>query len=112
MPMCESLARKMGGLESAEDFFRFFGIDWDEGVVSTCRLHILQRFHDRLARIADWPPDEAGCRAVCAESLAASQRDFVASTPAREKVFRVFQSPPGGPAFVPLDAVRTNGTSR
>jgi hypothetical protein len=37
-------------LESAEDFLNYFGVAFDPAVVHVNRLHILQRFHDYLAR--------------------------------------------------------------
>ncbi|WP_337997440.1 nitrogenase-stabilizing/protective protein NifW [Oleispirillum naphthae] len=94
----------MHDLEAAEDFFALFGVDFDPAVVRVNRLHILQRFHDRLATAA-MPADAAAGFALHAELLAAAYHDFVVSTPKKEKIFRVFQSLPDEPAFVPLAAL-------
>ncbi|HTH40809.1 MAG TPA: nitrogenase-stabilizing/protective protein NifW, partial [Rhodocyclaceae bacterium] len=37
-------------LASAEDFLNYFDIPYDQGIVHVNRLHILQRFHDYLAK--------------------------------------------------------------
>ncbi len=95
---------EMRELESAEDFFAFFGVACDPRVVRVNRLHILQRFHDSLA-LADLPEDPARRFSIHAGLLAAAHQAFVESTPAKEKIFRVFQTVPDQPAFVPLAAV-------
>jgi len=94
----------MHDLESAEDFFALFGVEFDPAVVRVNRLHILQRFHNRLAT-AQMPADADARFALHAELLAAAYHDFVVSTPKKEKIFRVFQSLPDEPAFVPLAAL-------
>ena len=43
-----SFCGELDDLETAEDFLRFFGIEFDARVVHVNRLHILQRFHDYL----------------------------------------------------------------
>lgn len=95
----------MHDLESAEDFFVFFGVAFDPHLVRVNRLHILQRFHDNLAMVRDMPDDPIARFAVHAEQLAAAHADFAHSTPKRERIFRVFQSLPDEPAFVPLAAL-------
>lgn len=90
--------------ESAEDFFDLFGVPYDPHLVRVHRLHILQRFHDELALRV--PPESQEDRfAAHAAALAAAHATFATSTPQREKIFRVFQSLPGEPAFVPLAAL-------
>ncbi len=96
----------MQDLESAEDFFAFFGVAFDPHLVRVNRLHILQRFHDNLAMLgAAIPEDPAERFAAYAAQLAAAHADFARSTPKRERIFRVFQSLPDEPAFVPLAAL-------
>lgn len=94
----------MHDCESAEDFFELFGVPYDPHLVRVHRLHILQRFHDQLAlaEVSDSPEDRFAAHAA---ALAAAHATFAASTPQREKIFRVFQSLPGEPAFVPLAAL-------
>jgi nitrogenase-stabilizing/protective protein len=92
------LESRMSGLESAEDFLEFFGVDFDPQVVRVNRLHILQRFHDYLQR-AD-VTDHAALRAC----LARAYGDFVRSDALTERVFRVHQRA-AGIATVPLTAI-------
>ncbi|MER2623064.1 MAG: nitrogenase-stabilizing/protective protein NifW, partial [Accumulibacter sp.] len=40
----------LADLSSAEEFLEYFDIDFDVRVVQVNRLHILQRFHDYLAK--------------------------------------------------------------
>lgn len=93
-------------LESAEDFFAFFGVEFDPHLVRVNRLHILQRFHDNLTLLGAAMPEAPADRfQAYAAQLAAAHADFVRSTPKKEKIFRVFQSLPDEPAFVPLAAL-------
>ncbi len=87
-------------LESAEDFLEYFGIPYDESVVQVNRLHILQRFHDYLARLDEMPAPEAERRDLYARLLARSYLDFVESDALTEKVFKVFRM--GQPYSLPV----------
>ena len=78
-------------LIGAEDFLTFFGIDYDPAVVQVNRLHILQRYHDYLARHAEMPVESTARRAVHADCLGRAYQDFVSSDALTEKVFRVFR---------------------
>ena len=74
------------------------------------RLHILQRFHDYLAKQApNLPPEEEAQRGIYRLWLERAYRDFVASDALTEKVFAVFQNVPqasgGMSSFVSLDKV-------
>lgn len=90
------LSRSLARLSSAEEFLEFFGIPYEQPVLNVSRLHILKRFYqylrqeDDLARRA-----EAEQHSRYAELLARAYRDFVESSPAREKVFKVFQDADG-----------------
>jgi nitrogenase-stabilizing/protective protein len=92
-------------LSSAEDFFGYLQVAYDEHVVAVNRLHILKRFHDYMAHIAgfDLMDDEAK-RTVYRDALARAYEDFFVSTPLQEKVFPVFQR--GKPGFVALSAIQ------
>ena len=46
-----TLAEAMEELVSAEDFLDYFAVPYDPAVVHVNRLHILQRFHDYLAKM-------------------------------------------------------------
>ncbi len=104
------IADALQELSSAEEFLEYFDLPYDPAIVQVNRLHILQRFHDYLAKQANaLPPGEAGQRAVYRQWLARAYEDFVASDALTEKVFAVFQNvahPAGGSSsFVPLSKV-------
>jgi hypothetical protein len=46
----DSFEDDLADLSSAEDFLDYFAIDYRRGVVQVNRLHILQRYHDYLAK--------------------------------------------------------------
>lgn len=92
-------------LSSAEDFFVFFGVDFEPSVVHVNRLHILQRYHDYLAKAENLLPDDLAARRASHRALLErAYRDFVHSDAQTEKVFAVFRQQ-GEPGFVGLEAV-------
>jgi len=103
----ESWEEDMQDLESAEDFFDFFGVVFDAHVVRISRLHILQRFHDNVATQKSIPENSQAKFTLYGALLASAHKDFVDSTPAQEKALRVYQTLPDEPAFVPLSAMFT-----
>jgi len=103
-----SLHEELEELESAEDFLEFFAIDYDPAVVRVNRLHILQRFHDYLAK-ASLPEDETASRALHAELLERAYQDFVSSDAITEKVFKVFHMHQPQTAFVALTDIGGRG---
>ena len=97
-------------LVSAEDFLEFFDVPYEPSVVHVNRLHILQRFHDYMAKQApNLPPEEEQQRGIYRLWLQRAYQDFVESNSITEKVFAVFQNqakPDGGfSSFVSLDKV-------
>lgn len=105
-----TLAEALEDLVSAEDFLDYFAVPYDPAVVQVNRLHILQRFHDYLAKQApNLPPDEELQRGIYRLWLERAYQDFVASDSLTEKVFAVFQNAPrpggGMSSFVALDKV-------
>lgn len=94
-------------LSSAEDFLNFFGIAYDPAVVHVNRLHILQRFHDYLAKAA-MPAEEKAKRALYAQLLLRAYQDFVSSDALTEKVFKVFRMHEPQVKFVPLTEISLN----
>lgn len=105
-----TLDEAMEELVSAEDFLDFFEVPYEPSVVHVNRLHILQRFHDYLARQApNLPPEEDKQRAIYRLWLERAYQDFVTSNSLTEKVFAVFQTvskPDGGmESFVSIDKV-------
>ena len=83
---------ELADLVSAEDFLDYFGIPFDARIVQVNRLHILQRYHDYLAKQeAGKEPEYAAWRAW----LLRAYEDFVGSSAQQEKVFAVFQKAEG-----------------
>ena len=105
-----TLEEALEELVSAEDFLEYFDIPFDQSVVHVNRLHILQRFHDYMAKQApNLPPDEEQQRGIYRLWLSRAYQDFVESNSITEKVFAVFQNqakPEGGfSSFVSIDKV-------
>ena len=105
-----TLEEALEELVSAEDFLEFFDVPNEPSVVHVNRLHILQRFHDYMAKQApNLPPDEEQQRGIYRLWLQRAYQDFVESNSITEKVFAVFQNqakPDGGfSSFVSLDKV-------
>lgn len=105
-----TLVEALDDLVSAEDFLDYFAVPYDASVVQVNRLHILQRFHDYLAKqVPVLPPEESAQRAIYRQWLERAYQDFVRSDAQTEKVFAVFQhvDQPGGgsSSFVSLDKV-------
>ena len=105
-----TLDEAMEELVSAEDFLNYFDVPYDQTVVHVNRLHILQRFHDYLAKQAkEMPEDEAARTDIYRQWLTRAYTDFVNSDALTEKVFAVFQNtstPEGGmTSFVSIDKV-------
>ena len=105
-----SLLEALDELSSAEDFLDYFSVPYTPSVVQVNRLHILQRFHDYMAKQApNLPPDEEQQRGIYRLWLQRAYQDFVESNSITEKVFAVFQNqakPDGGfSSFVSLDKV-------
>jgi len=98
------LIDRLKALSSAEDFFAYFAVPFDERVVQVNRLHILKRFYQYLHQAKGLSLDPAeGLTSLgevemfkrYRELLARAYEDFVTSTPAHEKVFKVFQDADG-----------------
>ncbi|BAP88473.1 nitrogenase-stabilizing/protective protein nifW [Burkholderiales bacterium GJ-E10] len=93
----DTLEKRLAGLSAAEEFLEFFGIAYDEAVVHVNRLHILKRWHQYIERerqqIEGLPEDPA--RSRYRSLLQRAYDDFVVSSPAAEKVFKVFQDADG-----------------
>lgn len=102
----------LGALSAAEEFFDFFALTYDPAVVRVNRLHILKRFNQYL-RACTPPVAELAADAQfsqCRGLLLRAYEDFIRSTPAREKVFKVFQDADG--SHVGLEGLRNSLPSR
>ena len=102
----EGFLQSLKALSSAEDFLHHFGVPFDPKVVCVNRLHILKRFYQYLRQEEGLAAlDEVAMFRRYRELLQRSYLDFVRSTPAQEKVFKVFQEA-GGTRTVSLDSLR------
>ncbi len=107
----DSLFRSLSGLSAAEEFLDYFSVSYEPAVVHVNRLHILKRFQQYLRTTPALKElDSDTLRARCQELLAHAYHDFVRSTPAQEKVFKVFQDMDG--QQVALDKLRATLPSR
>lgn len=110
--MADSTLDALGRLSAAEEFFTYLAVPYEPSVVHVNRLHILKRFNQYLRTakpaVAELHP-EAQLNA-CRELLGRAYADFVRSTPAQEKVFKVFQDAEG--ASVGIDGLRSSLPSR
>jgi nitrogenase-stabilizing/protective protein len=95
--MTDTFANKLKDLSAAEDFLAFFAVPHDKEVVNVSRLHILKRFYQYIRQAKDLPDesDEKAMYACYRNWLIKAYGDFVSSTPAQEKVFKVFQEATG-----------------
>lgn len=97
----DSFEDDLAELISAEDFLDYFGIEYDASVVHVNRLHILQRFHDYLAKQeAGKAPEFAAYKTW----LTRAYEDFVSSSPLQERVFSVLRKADGS-SFMPLSSL-------
>ncbi len=94
--MMENLTLALQRLSSAEDFLDFFGVPYEATVVHVSRLHILKRFYQYIRQTPGLPEDnEQALYGLYRDLLVKAYQDFVTSTPAQEKVFKVFQEVDG-----------------
>ncbi|MDH6152475.1 MULTISPECIES: nitrogenase stabilizing/protective protein NifW [Paraburkholderia] len=108
----ESFIQQLKALSSAEDFLQFFGIPFDQKVVNVSRLHILKRFFQYIQQQDTLPEaDEPALFASYHALLLKAYGDFVTSTPAQEKVFKMFRDT-NGRQHVSLDSLRASLPAR
>jgi len=94
--MTDSFAAQLRQLSAAEDFLNFFGVPYEKAVVNVSRLHILKRFYQYIRQEPYLPDNSEQALYQCYRSLLIkAYQDFVTSTPAQEKVFKVFQEADG-----------------
>ena len=100
-----TLTEQLKQLSAAEDFLNFFGLPYQEAVLNVSRLHILKRFYQYMRQEQGLDGlDEIEMYRRLRSLLAKSYADFVDSTPAREKVFKVLQN--ANSRSVSLDSLR------
>jgi nitrogenase-stabilizing/protective protein len=105
-PAMKDTMEALRGLSAAEEFFDFLGLAYDPAVLHVNRLHILKRFNQYLRSTKPdvTALDSQAQYAACRELLRRAYEDFVRSTPAREKVFKVFQDVEG--SHIGLESLR------
>ncbi|MBV5297589.1 MAG: nitrogenase stabilizing/protective protein NifW [Rhodoferax sp.] len=104
----ENFLQQLKALSSAEDFLHYFGVPFDQQVINVSRLHILKRFFQYLRQQNLMEQtDELGLFIQYREQLVKAYADFVTSTPAQEKVFKVFQDVDGR-QHVTLDSLKAS----
>ncbi|HEY9663784.1 MAG TPA: nitrogenase-stabilizing/protective protein NifW [Allocoleopsis sp.] len=84
-------------LTDAEQYFDFFGLDYDRTVVNINRLHILKQFSNAIKQIdASFPLlNESDRLDHYRASLMQSYNLFLTSTGVEQKLFKVFHDKPG-----------------
>jgi nitrogenase-stabilizing/protective protein len=108
----DSLTNRLKALSSAEEFLQFFGVSYDERVVHVNRLHILKRFYQYLHKSEGLAQcDEVELYRRYRELLTQAYEDFVHSSAAQEKVFKVFQDT-DGKQHVQLSSLRETLAAR
>lgn len=87
-----TLVQRLTKLSDAEEFLEFFGLPYEASVLNVNRLHILKRFYQYMRQEQGLDAlDELDMFKHLRTLLAKAYGDFVRSTPAQEKVFKVFQ---------------------
>ena len=108
----ENFLQQLKALSSAEDFLQYFGVPFEQGVVNVSRLHILKRFFQDLRQEKGIDQnDEVKMFTLYRTLLVKAYGDFVSSTPAQEKVFKVFQDT-NGKQHVTLDSLKASMPQR
>jgi nitrogenase-stabilizing/protective protein len=101
----DDLTQRLSKLSAAEEFLDFFAVPYEQSVVNVSRLHILKRFYQYLRKesgLTGLPETELFAR--YRNLLTRAYQDFVESTPAAQKVFKVFQDADG--QHVNLESLR------
>ena len=91
-------------LVSAEDFLNYFAIPFDQTTVHVYRLHILQRFHDYLAKETK-PVDDDGLREQYTRLLTKAYEDFLHSDAKTEKALKIYKMQGPQTSFVSLESL-------
>ncbi len=86
-----AMIQKLTQFSAAEEFLDFFGIAYEQTVINVYRLHILKRFYQYLRQENLGELDEVALFKQYRALLLRAYEDFVHSTAAKEKVFKVFQ---------------------
>lgn len=82
-------------ITDADEYFKFFGLEFDPQIVNVNRLHILKKFSLALKAIDQNNPDlsESEKLELYKSALAEAYQVFVTSNSLEQKLFKVFQKP-------------------
>ncbi|AFY47085.1 Nitrogen fixation protein NifW [Nostoc sp. PCC 7524] len=82
-------------LTDAEEYFKFFELDYDPKLVNVNRLHILKKFSQFISEI-DSNSELSNEEKLNQYSLALQQayQTFLESSPQEQKLFKVFKDKP------------------
>lgn len=82
-------------LTDAEEYFKFFELDYDPKLVNVNRLHILKKFSQFISEI-DGNSELSNEEKLNQYSLALQQayQTFLESSPQEQKLFKVFKDKP------------------
>lgn len=86
-----TMIQQLTKFSAAEEFLDYFGISYEQSVVNVYRLHILKRFYQYLRQENLGALNEVTMFKQYRTLLMRAYEDFVHSTAAKEKVFKVFQ---------------------
>lgn len=80
----------------AEQYFEFFGLEYDQTFVNVNRLHILKKFSQYIDEIDEKFPDlnESDRLSQYKTALELAYELFQTSTPVEQKLFKVFNDKP------------------
>ncbi|WP_414624699.1 nitrogenase-stabilizing/protective protein NifW [Calothrix sp. CCY 0018] len=83
-------------LVDAEDYFKFFELEYDQQVVHVNRLHILQKFSKFIEEIDKNNSElkDSELLGKYREALENAYQLFIESTPQEQKLFKVFHQKP------------------
>ncbi len=82
-------------ITNADEYFHFFGLEFDPQVVNVNRLHILKKFSLAMKAIDQNHPNlsESEQLELYKSALAEAYQVFVTSNSLEQKLFKVFQKP-------------------
>lgn len=100
------LLTQLAEVSSAEEIFALLDLPAEPAVLNVARLHILRRMRDYIAAVPEGASEDEA-RTALRTALGKAYADFVASSPLKERVFKVLReaAAPKRRGFVPLEAL-------
>jgi nitrogenase-stabilizing/protective protein len=102
-----SLLDRMRNLSAAEEFFDLLKVPYDPAILRVARLHILRRMGQYLSQESLTAMTDDAAEEACRVTLARAYADFEASSPLKERVFKILKDAvaPAGVGFVSLSDI-------